>query len=132
MRHVRPKPKCRPTCFRPTWAKPIHAQLQATTAPRSSAASGDQAGYEKTLQRVSGLLAPTHTVLELGCGTGTTALRLAPHARSLLATDASPEMVAIARERLHAQPTPGLTFAVADADPEGERRLSRDRHPWIW
>ena len=40
MRHVRPKPKCRPTCFRPTWAKPIHAQLQATTAPRSSAASG--------------------------------------------------------------------------------------------
>ena len=86
-------------------------------APRyARAAIADQAGYEKTLQRVSGLLAPTHSVLELGCGTGTTALRLAPHARSLLATDASPAMVAIARERLHAQPTPGLTFAVADAD----------------
>ena len=86
-------------------------------APRyARAAIADQAGYEKTFRRVSGLLAPTHTVLELGCGTGTTALRLAPHARSLLATDASPEMVAIARERLHAQPTPGLTFAVADAD----------------
>ena len=97
---------------------PSHsARFWDRIAPRyARAAIADQAGYEKTLQRVSGLLAPTHTVLELGCGTGTTALRLAPHARSLLATDASPEMVAIARERLHAQPTPGLTFAVADAD----------------
>ena len=76
----------------------------------------DQAGYERSVQRVIGLLSPTHTVLEIGCGTGTTALRLAPHAASLLATDVSPEMIAIAHERLHAQPTPGLRFAVADAD----------------
>lgn len=76
----------------------------------------DPAGYEKTVQRVIGLLSPTHSVLEIGCGTGTTALRLAPHAGRLLATDVSPEMIAIARERLHAQPTAGLRFAVADAD----------------
>jgi len=76
----------------------------------------DQAGYEKTVQRVIGLLSPAHAVLEIGCGTGTTALRLAPHAGSLLATDASSEMIAVAHERLHAQPTPGLRFAVADAD----------------
>ena len=45
-------------------------------APRyARAAIADQAGYEKTLQRVSGLLAPTHTVLELGCGTTGCAMR---------------------------------------------------------
>ena len=44
----------------------------------------DPAGYEKSLARVIGLLAPTHEVLELGCGTGSTALRLAPHTGRLL------------------------------------------------
>ncbi|MDO5626100.1 MAG: class I SAM-dependent methyltransferase, partial [Pseudomonadota bacterium] len=79
-------------------------------------AIADPAGYEKTLQRVIGLLSPGHRVLEIGCGTGATALRLAPHVRRLLATDVSPEMIAIAHERLQAQPMPQLSFAVADAD----------------
>jgi ubiquinone/menaquinone biosynthesis C-methylase UbiE len=38
----------------------------------------DMAGYEATLQRVQGLLSTEQDVLEIGCGTGTTALRLAP------------------------------------------------------
>ncbi len=87
----------------------------------------DPAGYEKSLARVIGLLAPTHEVLELGCGTGSTALRLAPHTGRLLATDFSPEMLAIARERLAAQPVPQLVFELADADaPElGQARYDR-------
>jgi len=76
----------------------------------------DLAGYEATLRRVQGLLSAQHDVLEIGCGTGSTALRLAPFARSLLATDVSPEMIAIAHQRLAAQPTPQLRFAVADAE----------------
>lgn len=76
----------------------------------------DPAGYEKTLQRVTGLLSPQLEVLEIGCGTGSTALRLAPHTRRLLATDISAAMVAIARERLAGAPTPQLEFAVAEAD----------------
>jgi len=80
----------------------------------------DMAGYEATLRRVQGLLRPTHEVLEIGCGTGTTALRLAPFTRRLRATDASAAMIAIARERLAAWPAhPGAQppeFAVADAD----------------
>lgn len=76
----------------------------------------DLAGYEATLRRVQGLLSPQHDVLEIGCGTGSTALRLAPFTRSLLATDVSPQMVAIAQQRLAAQPTPQLRFAVADAE----------------
>ena len=76
----------------------------------------DMAGYEATLQRVQGLLAPQQDVLEIGCGTGSTALRLAPFTRSMLATDVSAGMIAIARERLANQPSPQLRFAVADAE----------------
>lgn len=76
----------------------------------------DLAGYEATLRRVQGLLGTDQQVLEIGCGTGSTALRLAPFTGRLLATDVSPDMVAIAREKLAAQPVPQLGFAVADAD----------------
>jgi SAM-dependent methyltransferase len=76
----------------------------------------DLAGYEATLRRVQGLLAADQDVLEIGCGTGTTALRLAPFTRRLLATDVSTGMIAIAREKLAAQPVPQLSFDVADAD----------------
>ena len=76
----------------------------------------DMAGYETTLRHVQGLLSADQDVLEIGCGTGTTALRLAPFTRRLLATDVSPGMIAIAREKLAAEPVPQLSFAVADAD----------------
>lgn len=76
----------------------------------------DLPGYEATLRRVQGLLSPDQAVLEIGCGTGSTALRLAPHTRRLHATDISAEMIAIARHKLAAQPLPMLGFAVADAE----------------
>ena len=76
----------------------------------------DLAGYEGTLRRVQALLSPDHEVLEIGCGTGSTALRLAAGTRRLVATDVSAEMVAIAREKLAADPLPQLEFRVADAD----------------
>lgn len=76
----------------------------------------DMAGYEATLARTQGLLSVERDVLEIGCGTGTTALRLAPSTRRLLATDVSPGMIAIAREKLAARPMPNLSFEVADAD----------------
>lgn len=76
----------------------------------------DMAGYEATIRRVQSLLSGEQNVLEIGCGTGTTAMRLAPHTRRLLATDVSANMVAIAREKLAAEPMPQLSFAVADAD----------------
>jgi len=76
----------------------------------------DVAGYEATLRRVRDLLSADQDVLEIGCGTGTTALRLAPLTRRLLATDASASMIEIARQKLAAEPTPRLSFAVADAE----------------
>ena len=85
-------------------------------ARRYAASSvADQAGYERTLARVSTLLSKDHLVLELGCGTGVTALRLAPYCKRLHATDASPAMIAIARERWQAQPMTRLSFAALDA-----------------
>lgn len=76
----------------------------------------DQGGYERTLERTRALLQPDDHVLELGCGTGSTALRLAGDVRRYLATDLSAGMIAIAREKLSASPVPGLAFEVATAD----------------
>jgi SAM-dependent methyltransferase len=82
----------------------------------AAAPIADEPGYEATLRRVQTLLSTEQNVLEIGCGTGTTAMRLAPHTRRLLATDVSGGMIAIAREKLAANPIPQLSFAVADAD----------------
>lgn len=73
----------------------------------------DPGGYERTLDRTRALLTSADHVLELGCGTGTTALRLAGDVRSYLATDLSAGMIAIAREKLSANVVPSLAFQVA-------------------
>jgi ubiquinone/menaquinone biosynthesis C-methylase UbiE len=86
----------------------------------------DVAGYETTLKRVQEILSVDYDVLEIGCGTGMIALRLAPFTRRYRATDLSTEMLAIAREKLAATPTPQLSFDVADADIEIVPRRSQD------
>jgi SAM-dependent methyltransferase len=55
--------------------------------------------WEETLARTRAHLSPDDRVLELGCGTGSTALRLAPEVASYIATDDAAEMIAIATER---------------------------------
>ncbi|MDQ3125113.1 MAG: class I SAM-dependent methyltransferase [Pseudomonadota bacterium] len=79
-------------------------------------AIADQGGYERTLDRTRALLKPDDLVLELGCGTGSTALRLAGDVQSYLATDLSAGMIAIAREKLSASAIPALAFEVATAE----------------
>lgn len=79
-------------------------------------AIADMAGYEATLRRVKSLLSVDQEVLEIGCGTGSTALRLAPLTKTLLATDVSTRMIAIANEKRAAQAVQNLSFAVADAE----------------
>ncbi|CTQ52875.1 bifunctional 3-demethylubiquinone-9 3-methyltransferase/ 2-octaprenyl-6-hydroxy phenol methylase [Roseibium album] len=91
-------------------------------AARKYAASpiSNQAAYEKTLERTTEHLGPEDNVLELGCGTGSTALLLAGNVRSYLATDFAPGMIEIANEKLAAEKAngkkhQGLGFLTADA-----------------
>ncbi|MBJ7446477.1 MAG: methyltransferase domain-containing protein [Brevundimonas sp.] len=79
-------------------------------------AIADQAGYERSLERTRALLGPDDHVLELGCGTGSTALRLAGDVHRYLATDLSAGMIEIAREKYAAGPVPSLTFQVGTAE----------------
>ena len=76
----------------------------------------DPNGYERTLERARAHLQPGDSVLELGCGTGTTALRLADGVRSYLATDISGGMIAIADEKLANESIPALSFRTATAE----------------
>lgn len=79
-------------------------------------AIADPGGYERTLERTRALLKPDDRVLELGCGTGSTALRLAGGVSAYLATDISAGMIAIAGEKLAANPIPALSFHTATAE----------------
>lgn len=85
----------------------------------------DQTGYERTLDRTRGLLRPGDRVWELGCGTGTTALRLAGDVQDYLATDISAGMIAIANEKHAASTIPALVFRAATAE-----ALSPDTAPF--
>jgi len=79
----------------------------------------DEAAYQKTLQRVTEHLGPNDKVLELGAGTGSTALLLAGSVKSYLSTDFAPGMMEIAEEKLVAaraegNALEGLSFLAAD------------------
>lgn len=70
--------------------------------------------YEDTLTRTRAHLDPQDRVLEIGCGTGTTALKLAADVGHLIGTDVSSEMIAIAREKLADGGADNVAFEVAD------------------
>lgn len=73
----------------------------------------DLSGYERSVARIRSYLVPTDSVFELGCGTGTTALTLAPLITQIVATDFSNEMITIAREKATAADCSNADFTVA-------------------
>lgn len=76
---------------------------------------GDMEGYERTLEAVRARLRPSDAVYEFGCGTGTTALKLAPSAAHYVASDISSEMIAIAHEKAQVEGTANVRFEVGEA-----------------
>lgn len=70
----------------------------------------DVAAYERTIERTRALLRATDAVFEFGCGSGTTALKLAPSVGRYVATDLSPGMIEIAREKAAAANAGKVTF----------------------
>ena len=76
---------------------------------------GDEAAYAATLERARAHLRPADTALEIGCGTGRTAIALAPSVASYHATDLAPRMIEIARSRPEGAAAANLSFSVAEA-----------------
>jgi ubiquinone/menaquinone biosynthesis C-methylase UbiE len=77
---------------------------------------GDMAAYEYTLDRTRSYLSPEDRVLELGCGTGSTALLLASGVREIVGTDMSGGMLDIAREKARTDDVDNARFEVMTAE----------------
>jgi ubiquinone/menaquinone biosynthesis C-methylase UbiE len=67
-------------------------------------------GYEETLRRTRSFLRPDDHLLEVGCGTGGTALKLAPSVGHMTATDISGQMLAFAKDKLAKSDLTNLVF----------------------
>lgn len=76
----------------------------------SKHAVGDPAAYEYTLERTRSYLKPDDHMLELGCGTGTTALKLADQVRHITATDISEKMLEISARKTLEQGVTNIDF----------------------
>lgn len=74
----------------------------------------DMASYELTLARTRAHLSKDHRVLEVGCGTGSTALILADAVGDYTGADSSQKMVEIATDKLAGSDLENLRFRLAE------------------
>lgn len=74
----------------------------------------DEAAYQTKLRITRGYLRPDMSLLEIGCGTGGTAIGHAPFVRHVRALDFSPRMLDIARDRARAAGVTNVSFEQAD------------------
>lgn len=73
----------------------------------------DPAAWQRKLAVHKALLRPTDTALDVGCGTGSLCLELAPHAARVHGVDYAAAMVDIARAKAAAAGATHVTFAQA-------------------
>ncbi len=71
--------------------------------------------FEDKIRHTIAKMEPDHTVLDIGCGTGSLALRLAPSGGHIHGLDVSSQMIRIAREK--ASEVENVTFHVGAFDP---------------
>ncbi len=81
----------------------------------------DADAYAATLERTRSYLSPTDDLLEVGCGTGTTALLLAPAVRHITATDYAGGMIGIAEGKRAEQGVQNATFRQAGLSEPGDK-----------
>jgi ubiquinone/menaquinone biosynthesis C-methylase UbiE len=78
----------------------------------------DPESYNRTLDCTRNHLSPGDQVLEVGCGTGTTALLLAPSVKQITASDISSRMIEIARDKAVTQEVENVRFEHATLSDE--------------
>ena len=76
----------------------------------------DEEAYQKKLQVTRRYFQPDMEVLEIGCGTGSTAIAHAPSVKHILAIDISSNMIAIARNKADAGNVANVTFKQSTID----------------
>ncbi len=78
-------------------------------------AIADMDAYTYTLERTRSYLGTDDRVLEMGCGTGSTALLLAGNVAHFTGTDIASGMIDIARSKVRAENVDNIVFNVATA-----------------
>ncbi len=76
----------------------------------------DEAAYRKKLAVTREYFRPDMNVLELGCGTGSTAIAHAPYVKYIRAIDISSKMIEIARRKADAANVDNVTFERSTID----------------
>lgn len=76
----------------------------------------DEASYQKKLRVTREYFSPDAQVLEIGCGTGSTAIVHAPFVKHIRATDISPKMIEIATKKAALENVDNVSFEVSSID----------------
>ncbi|MBS7662420.1 class I SAM-dependent methyltransferase [Pseudomonas lalucatii] len=76
----------------------------------------DEANYQKKLAITQGYFRPDWSVLEFGCGTGSTAIVHAPYVERIVATDISSKMLDIAARKAMAAGVENVSFQQGTLD----------------
>jgi len=76
----------------------------------------DEAAYQKELQITRECFQPDMEVLELGCGTGSTAIIHAPYVKHIRAIDISSKMIEIAQGKADVDHIENITFEQSTID----------------
>ena len=76
----------------------------------------DLAAYEYTRGRTQSYLTEDSYVLEIGCGTGSTAIELSHAARQIVAADISPAMIGIAKTKAETAGISNVDFRAMSAE----------------
>jgi len=76
----------------------------------------DEAAYQKKLQVTREYFEPHMEVLELGCGTGSTAIAHAPYVKHIRAIDMSSQMLVISQDKVDAADVGNVSFEQSTVD----------------
>lgn len=90
--------------------KPSDKFWNKVAAKYSKSPVSDEKSYQFKLGYSQKYMQPHMNLLELGCGTGSTAMVHAPHVRHILATDLSENMLDIAKEKAQKKGVENISF----------------------